>query len=259
VPGFPLGGAELQSALQVSQGLELALPADIVLGATGFLSRWTGLTDLTAECVQMLPGNKPPERDPNGQLPVPPPFVCPSNHPVTGHAYGLELLVRRPLTKRLSGWLSYTLSRSMRAAHFVTASGVDAVATVPSEGDRTHVFNAIAAYDLGRHWRAGGRFVFYTGNPYSKMDGDVPLPPYNDQRFPNFFRVDVRLEKRWSFGKNGSLALVFEGQNVTLKKESAGLDCRVTGMMGGVIVNTSCSVDSVGPISIPSIGIEAFF
>src|SRR5262249_22310180 len=43
VPGFPLGERQLQTALQASQGIEIGLPADVVLTATGFLSRWSGL------------------------------------------------------------------------------------------------------------------------------------------------------------------------------------------------------------------------
>jgi hypothetical protein len=252
VPGFPSGVTQLQTALQVSQGLELALPAEIVLGATGFFSRWSGLTDLTAECIHVGMVHAGEQPDPNA-----PPDRCPDAVPVDGHAYGFELLVRRPLAKRLSGWLSYTLSRSTRDAHFLTLAGGDAVATVPSEADRTHVLNAVVAYQLGRGWRTGGRFVFFTGNPYSKMEGPVPVPPYNDQRFPAFYRLDVRLEKRWSFGKSGSIAFVLEGQNVTLTKEKAGIECRSRGPMP--MSTTSCTVEELGPITIPSLGVEAFF
>jgi hypothetical protein len=170
------------------------------------------------------------------------------------------VLLRRPLSKRLAGWVSYTLSRSTREGHFVTLEGGEAVATVVSDFDRTHVLNAVLAYDLGRRWRAGSRFVFYTGVPYSKLAGSVPVPPYNSRRDPPFYRLDVRLEKRWPLGRDGSIAFVIEGQNVTLSKEAntLGHDCR------GVITpdgagTTTCVRDEVGPITIPSIGVEAFF
>ena len=96
-----------------------------------------------------------------------------------------------------------------------------------SEFDRTHVLNTSLSYLLGRGWRAGGRFVFYTGTPYSAREGSWPVPPYNAYRTPAFFRVDVRLEKRWRLGETGSLAFVLEGLNVTLSKEvtGLGLDC----------------------------------
>jgi len=72
------------------------------------------------------------------------------------HTYGLEVFVRRALTERLGGFVSYTLSRSNRAVGRLEG---------PSSFDRTHVFNAAVAYDLGRAWRAGIRTVVYTGIP----------------------------------------------------------------------------------------------
>ena len=258
VPGFPLGGDRLQTAAQASQGLEFGLPADFTLTATGFLTGFSGLTDLTSSCKQVEPATGPPP-EPTGPPVSVPPFVCPDDKPVHGRAFGVELLLRRSLSKRLSALLSYTLSRATREAHFFTASGQDAVATVPSEGDRTHVLNAMLSYDLGRRWRAGTRFVFLSGQPYSKLEGSVPMPPYNDQRFPPFFRLDVRLEKRWPLGKNGAIAFVFEGQNVTLSKQGYpdAIDCNTDATSEGT--TTTCTHGMVGPITIPSVGVEVFF
>ena len=128
--------------------------------------------------------------------------------------------------------------------------------TVPSDGDRRHVLNALLAGELGQRWRLGGRVVFYTGAPYSQLQGVVAVPPYNAYRTPSFVRLDVRLEKRWPLGRNGSVALVVEGQNVTLSTEisSSALDCRDSPSMP-----TQCTYGKVGPITIPSIGVEAVF
>jgi hypothetical protein len=258
VPGFPLGDSQLQTVAQASQGVEVALPADVTLTTTGFLSAWSGLTDLTTDCLQIMPATMPPQA---GDAPPPsPPYTCPNDQPVHGRAYGVEVLVRRPLSKRLSGWLSYTLSRSTRDEHFVTPTGGDVVATVASDYDRTHVLNVILAYDLGRRWRAGGRFVLLSGAPHSNLAGNVPVPPYNGYRDPPFVRVDVRLEKRWSLGKDGYFAFIAEGQNVTLSKEVTpfGLDCMGTmSPQGGA--TTQCTHAAVGPITIPSLGVEASF
>ena len=253
--GFPEGSSELQRVLQASEGIELRLPARIVLTATGFLSRSSGLTDLTQSCIQIEPPSAPPGEGPRPDDP----WFCPNETPVEGHAYGFELLVRRSLGERLSGLVSYTLSRSVREAHFLTLDGGDAVATVPSEFDRTHVLNAVLAYDLGNNWRAGSRFVFYSGAPYSQLSGNVPVPPYNAFRDPAFFRLDVRLEKRWRLGPNSSLALIFEGQNITLSKDAntLGLDCRGEETPAGY--TTECVRGEVGPITIPSVGLEATF
>jgi hypothetical protein len=250
VPGFPFGTRKLQTAAQASQGLELALPAELVLTATGFYSRFWGLTDLSASCFQHS------DEMPMPGTPFVPPYVCPSNKPVRGQAYGLEVLLRRPFTKRLSGWLSYTLSRATKRARFLTPAETEDVANVPSEFDRTHVLNAILGYDLGRRWRVGGRFLFQSGTPYSKLEGSLAVPPYNAYRNPAFYRVDVRLEKRWRLGRDGSIAFVLEGQNVTLSKEvsSLGMDCE--GRVGEAEV---CKQSTIGPLTIPSVGVEAFF
>jgi TonB-dependent Receptor Plug Domain/Gram-negative bacterial TonB protein C-terminal len=253
VPGFPRGDSELQTVAQASQGVEVALPADFTLTTTGFLSGWSGLTDLTANCIQIMPATSPPQ---TGNAPPPQvPFTCPSNQPVQGLAYGVEVLLRRPLSKRLSGWLSYTLSRSTRGEHFITATGGDAAATVVSDYDRTHVLNAILAYDLGLRWRAGARFVFLSGAPYSNLAGNVPAPPYNAYRDPPFYRVDVRLEKRWSLARDGYIAFIAEVENATLSKEVTpfGLSCKGTPTM------TQCSHSSIGPLTLPSAGVEASF
>ncbi|HVY38882.1 MAG TPA: energy transducer TonB [Polyangia bacterium] len=259
VPGFPVGDHQLQRALQAAQGFELSLPAEITATATGFLSYWSGLTDLTANCLQIMPpttGGPPPD----GRGPPPePPYTCPSEQPLHGYAYGLEVLVRRSLARRLAGWVSYTLSRSRRQENFITPSGGDAVTTVPSDYDRTHLLNAVVAADLGRHWRAGARAIFYSGVPYSDLAGNVPAAPYNDHRTPSFFRLDVRLEKRWELGHDRAIAFVLEGQNVTLSKQATplALDC-IGDMMpqGGT---TQCTIGKIGPLTIPSVGVQAFF
>jgi hypothetical protein len=258
VPGFAFGDTQLQRALQASQGVEVSLPADFTVTATGFLSLTSGLTDLTSLCIQIMPPVTPAQTDPQAAPPTMP-YVCPDDRPVDARAYGLELLVRRPLTRRLTGWLSYTLSHATREEHFVTLSGADASAKVTSEFDRTHVLNAVLAYALGRTWRAGARFVFYTGTPYSDLSGNVPVPPYNDHRTPSYFRLDLRLEKRWSLGHDRSIALVLEGLNVTLSREMTTLGTDCFGDMTPQGGTTQCTYGRLGPFTIPSIGVEAFF
>jgi hypothetical protein len=252
VPGFPVGQRRLQRAAQVSQGIELALPADIAVTATGFLTSWSGMTDLTSHCLQVMP----PTAVPNG---MPEPYVCPDDQPVSGLAYGGELLVRRDLTRRLGGWLSYTVSRSTRDAHFATPSGETASARVPSENDRTHVLGAILAYQLAERWRAGVRASFHTGAPYSVLAGNVPVPPYNAHRAPAFFRLDVRLERRWSLGQGRSLSFIVEGQNVTFSRDTSPLFLECRGEASPMLQTTQCVQGRTPPLTIPSLGLEARF
>jgi hypothetical protein len=151
-----------------------------------------------------------------------------------GSAYGLEFFLKRRLTHRLGGFFSYTLSRSTRSVgnnKFVASF------------DRTHVANVALAYNLGRNWRAGTRVVFYTGLPRA------PDPTTTETRLPSFFRLDLRLEKRWQLGKVTWISFVAEWLNATLSKESITTTCTLQG----------CEAQEIGPITIPSLGLEGGF
>jgi hypothetical protein len=77
--------------------------------------------------------------------------------------------------------------------------------------------------------------------------------------FAAFYRVDVRLEKRRRFGEGRSVAFVLEGQNVTLSKEgnTLGMDCRGGDDSGRL--HDRLRPPKFGPITLPSLGVEAFF
>ncbi len=150
-----------------------------------------------------------------------------------GSAVGLELALRRPFSKQFGGLLTYTLSRSTRsrrAAHF------------PSDFDRTHVLNAVMGYDLGSNWRVGTRLVFYSGAPNPDVDEKTAVTnrTSDPKRDPVFFRVDARLEKRWDYGSQRHLSFVLEWLNASLQEET------VKG-------------EEIGPVTIPSLGLEGAF
>lgn len=152
-----------------------------------------------------------------------------------GQAYGLELFLKRRLTHRIGGFLSYTLSRSVR--YFGNSQFIAAF-------DRTHVFNGAVAYDLGRSWRAGTRVTFYTGLPKAPDPTDPSAT-----RLPPFFKLDLRVEKRWQLGPHAYLSFVAEWMNATLSKEAIATTCTLRG----------CETQTIGPITIPSLGIEGGF
>lgn len=151
-----------------------------------------------------------------------------------GQAYGLELYLKRRMTGRLGGFLSYTLSRSTRS--FGKRSYV-------ASFDRSHVLNAALAYSLGKNWRIGGRTMFYTGLP------KLPVPGDPSTRLPPFFRLDTRLEKRWQLSEASHLSFVAEWLNATLSTEAVTTRCTLGG----------CEAQRIGPVTIPSLGIEGGF
>jgi len=133
--------------------------------------------------------------------------------------------------------LSYTLSRSTRSHDRVhTLSGYD----------RTHVLNAGGSYDLGAHFLASGQAVLYSGVPGSRNFGQRRL--FDRPRAPPFFRMDVRLEKRFLLDGGAYWSIVAEVMNATLSREVLRRPCE-----------RSCKNDYVGPIFLPSLGVSGQF
>jgi len=256
VPGLQVGKLAdgLQSAIHASQGVELALPWKLTFVPTLFVANQFGLTDAISVC-----GN---EFDIDDQRCV---------RPVSGRTYGLEVSLRRAFSERLTGFVSYTLSRSTRNTRpfrFRTRRGLSDIGQlgpteeIAGEFDRTHVLNVAASYQIGAGWRAGARFYFYTGRPYSESISGVPLPPYNAYRFPDFYRFDFRVEKRWTFGKTGYVSFVAEWLNATLRKEAFSVQCQRFGdsdQLTSSLPGSRCVPDEVGPVTIPSLGVEGGF
>jgi TonB family protein len=274
VPGFQPGGLRggLQTALQESLALEVDLGFETTATATVFHNAFFDLSDALSvnrpqasgcapgtfpedtlagdratqpvgnatNCgtARFAPGTVGPDRsggggqgaDSTGNQRAATAFETRAD----GSSFGLELMVKRKLTSKLGGFVSYTLSRSVRRAN-----GQEFVASF----DRTHVFNAAVSYDFGKGWRAGVRFTAYSGLPRA------PDPTSDATRLDAFFRLDVRGEKKWTLGKGYWLALVAEWLNVTMTKESFGTSCTLNG----------CTENKIGPITIPSLGLEGGF
>jgi hypothetical protein len=93
----------------------------------------------------------------------------------------------------------------------------------------------------------GLRVAFYTGIP---ADVAYLEAATNPPRTSAFHRFDVRAEKRWQLGSNGAYwSLVLEALNATLNAEALSKSCNAY----------VCREREVGPIAIPSLGVEASF
>jgi hypothetical protein len=109
-----------------------------------------------------------------------------------GRAYGLELYARKKVG-RLTGWISYTLSRTERQ---FTAINNDS--WYPATQDRTHDLSVVAIYKLNKKWTLSSDFVYYTGNattwPSGKyqVDGQIAFvyTERNGYRMPPYNRMD---------------------------------------------------------------------
>lgn len=222
LPALQIGGIPggLQRSLQSSFGVEASLLA-VELTATVFRQATFGLSDPIGTGRGT---NLNTER-----------FLSRS----LGDTYGLELGARGALRRDIFFLASYTLSRSTRAR---------GATTVPSAYDRTHVANVALLYDLGHGLRAGIRHVFYTGFPADEASPGR-APREDPDRTRPFYRLDVRLSKRWALGARGYVGLVLDLQNATLTKEVFDVSCDDAG----------CVPETVGPVTVPGLAIEGGF
>lgn len=138
-----------------------------------------------------------------------------------GRAYGVELLLKKR-TGRLTGWFSYTLSRSLR-----TFDEINEGEEYPARQDRIHDLSLTMIYELSKKVTVSGNFVFYTGEavtfPSGRYDFDGISVPYyterNGYRFPSYHRLDlgcsVKLKQteRWKSDLNFSIYNAYGREN----------------------------------------------
>jgi hypothetical protein len=221
VPGAQVAdlASGLQWALLWSSGVKLKLPLELLASATVFRSGYFNALDPIGGARDFTIDRTALDRR------------------ATVSAAGLELHVARSVTKRLGGFVSYTLSRSEQSSGDQKS---------PSGFDRTHVLQTALSYEIGRGFRVGARGVFYSGVPELNLEGSPHFT--TSRRGKAFFRLDLRAEKRFRVGTRGYWGVIAEILNATSTREVVRLDC------GEV-----CRERSAGPIVLPSIGIEAGF
>lgn len=119
-----------------------------------------------------------------------------------GYSYGLELYAKKQ-EGRLTGWVSYTLSKSMRKI-----PGINEGKEYPSSYDRTHNVSLVTNYDLTKRWVFSTTWVFLTGTPTSYpvakyvVDGNTMYyyGERNSNRIPDYHRLDISFT--YNFKKN---------------------------------------------------------
>jgi TonB family protein len=215
LPGLQVASLRggLQRSLQAASGVEVDLPWSTTATVTAFDSVFLNMTDTL--------GIRP-EGDATTQIPR-----------SLGGAKGVEVFVRRMLSRRFGGFVSYTFSRTTRSVDDQS---------FPAAFDRSHVLNAAVAYGFPRGWRAGTRLALYSGPPLLVTPPGLPpgIKPTDPPRDPAFYRIDFRVEKKWQLTRSAWVAFVVEMLNATLNTET---------IQG----------NEVGPVTVPSIGVEGAF
>ena len=118
-------------------------------------------------------------------------------------AYGLELLLRKNSGK-LSGWISYTLSKSEQKTpgRNATESGINNGNWYRSGYDKVHNLSVTSSYNFNPKWTFGANFVLQTGQPVTYpngqyqygIDNPITIPIYglrNENRLPTYHHLDV--------------------------------------------------------------------
>jgi outer membrane receptor protein involved in Fe transport len=138
----------------------------------------------------------------------------------SGTAHGVELLVKKDATKKLSGFLSLTLAQARRRND---GSGQ----TFSFDYDEPVILTTAVQYKLSERWQFGAKWSYHSGAPFtpivgaaSYLDG-APKPIYGDinsQRVPAYHRLDLRADWRISDRFTGYAEIV----NAYARKNVAG-------------------------------------
>lgn len=121
--------------------------------------------------------------------------------PVQGRAYGAEFSLKKPAGK-LSGWLSYSYSRSM--FRDISSSEEDAInhgRWYNAPHDKPHEFKLVGNYAFTHRLSLSMNVDYSTGRPITVPDGKYYLDgawrltysERNRYRIPDYFRVDIAM------------------------------------------------------------------
>lgn len=138
------------------------------------------------------------------------------------YGYGIEFMLKKKQGK-LSGWLSYTYSRSFRQI-----AGINAGKIYPAPYDRPNDLSLVLNFELNPRLNLGLTWVYLTGQavtfPESRfVYGGSILPVYSSRnafRLPDYHRLDLSLN--WKLkqkkGKKIAQSLNFSIYNVYNRK-----------------------------------------
>jgi hypothetical protein len=162
---------------------------------------------------------------------------------IAARAYGAEWLIRRASSERLSGWLSYTLSKA-------TARDSQNEPLTPNF-DVRHVANLVLQWRITQGWHVALRGVGMSGR--FPLGTSLEDDPRKRARLPAFYRGDLQVSRTWQ-KRWGELRVTLDWLNFTLQREPLSWDCSKRGPQD------KCKVQNTGfPITVPLLGIRASY
>jgi hypothetical protein len=159
--------------------------------------------------------------------------------PADGLAYGAELLLRKN-TGKLTGWVGYTYSRTLRKTTGEYESEVlNKGEYYPSNFDKPHDLTLVLNYKITRRFSFSGNFTYSTGRPVTYPQSVYVIDGYavsnysdrNQGRIPDYHRLDLsftvneslRLRQKWKgswtfsvfnvYGRKNPYSVFFKSKN----------------------------------------------
>lgn len=107
-----------------------------------------------------------------------------------GWSYGVELFLRKN-TGKLTGWVSYTLSKTEQKFEALNFGS-----RFPFRYDRRHDLSVVGTYNFNKKWSMSGVFIYSTGGVYTLPVGRVNVANAGSLFEGNYFVYDERNNAR---------------------------------------------------------------
>lgn len=179
-----------------------------------------------------------------------------------GRAYGLEVMLKKN-TGKLTGWLSYTLSKAEQRTPGRNAEepGINNGEWYRANYDKTHNLSLTGAYQLTKKWSFGGVFTYQTGKaatyPIGKYQYQgITIANYGERNInslPAYHHLDLSAtytpkpdsKKRWKgewvfslynvYNRGNAASIMFEQNKETGLSEATRIS--IFGIIPGVTYN----------------------
>ncbi len=139
-----------------------------------------------------------------------------------GRARGIEFFAEKKWGAKWFGNANLSISRARQG-------GLDGILR-PSTYDFPVIFNSVGGYRLNKKWEFSARTTVTSGRPYTPFDttlsteqrrGIFDLTRVNDLRVPAYIRIDVRVDRTFTF-RDKPLLVFLGAQNVINRENISG-------------------------------------
>ncbi|MDD5363199.1 MAG: TonB-dependent receptor [Ignavibacteria bacterium] len=168
----------------------------------------------------------------------------PLNSAGTGYSKGMELFIQKTLSKNYY----FNISLSLFTAKYKSLDGIER----ESDFNNRYLFTAYGGYLFGDGWQVSSKFRYTGGRPYTPINpenGIQLVSDYNTSHLPDYYSLDMRLDKKWSFRK-WTLVTYIDIQDITGRKN-------VTAYQWNKYTRVIDTKNGIGLL--PSIGVNAMF